>query len=274
MYQISLFAAFIAGMVALFAPCCVSYLLPAYLGSIFKEKSQIVGMTLVYGLGIFLVMLPIVLGVRVLSSLFFRWHDGIYTVGGLFLLLVAGMTLIGVKLPMISIRGANVGNKRDIASIFTMGVFSGITSACCAPVLVGIMTLSALSWSFWEAAAIGFTYVLGMVFPLFFAAVLVDKSNFLQRPLLKKQVSQLTIMGQTYPVLVANIIGALVFFITGILMLVLTRAGKVGMPDNKVSSTITGVATMVDSWVSQIPFINLIFLVLVGGFIYLLLKRK
>ena len=41
MFQISLIAAYIAGMVALFAPCCISYLFPAYLGNIFKERKQV-----------------------------------------------------------------------------------------------------------------------------------------------------------------------------------------------------------------------------------------
>ena len=35
----------------------------------------------------------------------------------------------------------------DTASFFALGVFSGIASSCCAPVLAGVMTLSALSGS-------------------------------------------------------------------------------------------------------------------------------
>ena len=88
MYQISLLAAYIAGMVALFAPCCISYLFPAYLGNIFKERKQVLLMTLIYSLGIMVVMLPIVLGARVLASLFFELHDQTYLIGGLFMLLV------------------------------------------------------------------------------------------------------------------------------------------------------------------------------------------
>ncbi len=71
MYQISLVAAFAAGIVALFAPCCISYLLPAYFANIFKEKKRILLATLIYSLGIFVVMLPVVLGAKALSLLFF-----------------------------------------------------------------------------------------------------------------------------------------------------------------------------------------------------------
>ena len=45
--QTSLIAAFVAGIVALFAPCCISFLLPAYLGNVFKEKEKVVLMTLI-----------------------------------------------------------------------------------------------------------------------------------------------------------------------------------------------------------------------------------
>ena len=82
LYQISLVAAYIAGMVALFAPCCISYLFPAYLGNIFKERRQVLFMTLIYSLGILLVMMPIVLGAKALQSLFFELHDQTYIFGG------------------------------------------------------------------------------------------------------------------------------------------------------------------------------------------------
>ena len=39
LFQLSLLASFIAGMVALFAPCCITFLLPAYFANVFKEKS-------------------------------------------------------------------------------------------------------------------------------------------------------------------------------------------------------------------------------------------
>jgi hypothetical protein len=155
-----------------------------------------------------------------------------------------------------------------------MGVFSGITSACCAPVLIGIMTLSALSLNYVGALAIGMSYVLGMVFPLLLAALYLDKSNFLQKPIFKKKISELNILGKNYLISVANIIGALVFFITGVVLLVLTRSGKVGMPGNQVSGDITAAATAVDSWAKQIPLINLIFILTLFTFIYLLIRNK
>ena len=80
-FQTSLIASFVAGMVALFAPCCITFLLPAYLGSVFKEKEKILLMTLIFGLGIAVTLLPAVLGVAIISKLLFRYHNIIYIIG-------------------------------------------------------------------------------------------------------------------------------------------------------------------------------------------------
>ena len=67
----SLITAFIAGMAALFAPCCITVLLPSYLGSIFREKRKILLMTFVFFLGILTVFLPLGLGAAGLGK--FDW---------------------------------------------------------------------------------------------------------------------------------------------------------------------------------------------------------
>jgi len=65
----SLIAAFVAGVAALFAPCCITVLLPSYLGSIFREKYKIFFMTFIFFLGIATVFLPIGLGASYLAQL-------------------------------------------------------------------------------------------------------------------------------------------------------------------------------------------------------------
>ena len=173
LFQTSLIAAFVAGMVALFAPCCVTFLLPAYLGNVFKEKERVLFMTLVFGAGIFVVLLPAVLGVAALSKFFFDNHDIVYLFGAVVMLLTSVIAFLGIKLPMPRLPGSPSG-KTDILSIFTLGIFSGITSACCAPVLIGILTLTFLSSNFFGALAIGAMYVLGMVAPLLIISVFLD----------------------------------------------------------------------------------------------------
>src|SRR3989339_1423429 len=88
----SFIASFFAGIAALFAPCCITVLLPTYLASIFKQKTTVFLMTFVFFLGLLTIFLPLGLGASFLSQLFSRYHDTIFVLGGIFLIFL-GMTL-------------------------------------------------------------------------------------------------------------------------------------------------------------------------------------
>lgn len=268
LFQTSLIAAFIAGMVALFAPCCITFLLPAYLGSVFKEKEKVVLMTLVFGAGIFVVLLPAVLGVAFVSRFLFRYHDMIYVVGGLVMLLVAATTFLGMKMPMPNLSRFNVGGRTDVFSVFTLGIVSGITSACCAPVLIGIMTLTFLSPSFFGALLVGGMYVLGMIIPLLLIAVfLSDKMP--KFTLLKKPLFSLEFFGKSYVVIISNLVAAIVFLITGLLALGLTVTGKLSAENMDVfTKTITNALSSVNNAVGGNILLNVIFVIGLIGFFY------
>lgn len=274
LYQISLIAAFAAGTVALFAPCCISYLLPAYFGNIFKERRRILLMTLIYSLGIFTILLPVVLGAKALQLLFFRLHDQAYTVGGIFMLGIAAISLLGIKLPMPHFTRRGEG-RTDALSTFTLGIFSGITSACCAPVLVGVITLSALSPTLPQSIGVGLAYVFGMVAPLYLASLMIEKRNILEKPILRKKVYELRLGSRTYPILVSNLLAAAIFSTTGILTLILASAGALGMPsgESAVVQTIQNTAFSVSRLTTGIPGVNLVFLAIGGILLYLFVKQ-
>lgn len=273
LFQTSAVAAFVAGMVALFAPCCITFLLPAYLGGVFKEKEKVLLMTLVFGLGIFVVMLPAVLGVAFISKLTFRYHDPIYVAGGIVMLLTSVITFLGLKLPMPRLPGSVQKEKPDILSVFTLGIFSGITSACCAPVLIGILALTFLSPSFFGALTIGGIYVLGMVTPLLLISLFLNdkmpKFNALRRP-----VATITVFGRYTPLILSNLIGSIVFFVTGILILILSYKGLLSGGNMEVfTKTITNSAAAVNSFVGNNLALNLAFLILIILFLYKIAKK-
>ena len=65
----SLAAAFAAGMVAFFAPCCAGVMMPAYLAAIGGgRRLRVARLTAVYVAGVSLVVLPITLGAAALAS--------------------------------------------------------------------------------------------------------------------------------------------------------------------------------------------------------------
>lgn len=273
LFQTSLIAAFVAGMVALFAPCCITFLLPAYLGSIFKEKEKVILMTLVFGAGIFVVLLPAVLGVAYISKLLFRYHDIIYIIGGVVMLIVALTTFLGLKMPMPNLPGANIGKRTDVVSIFTLGIVSGITSACCAPVLIGIMTLTLLSPTFFGALLVGGMYVLGMVIPLLLIALfLSDKMP--KFTVLRKPVTEIKLAGRTYAVILSNLIASAVFFLTGLLILGLTFTGRLSAENmDEFTKIITNALSSANNTFGDNIFINILFVGGLGLFIYWISRK-
>lgn len=263
LYHVSLLASFAAGMVALFAPCCISFLLPSYFGNVFKEKRRVLLMTFIYSLGIFTVMLPIVLGAKALSLFFFRYHDQSYIAGGLFLIIVSVLTFLGVKFPMPKL-SFNPGNKHDAISTYLLGLFSGVTSACCAPVLLGVMSLSAFSLNIINSLGIGLAYVLGMVFPMYIGSYFIDKRNLLDQPALKKVLFTVYFGIKSFPILMTNLIGAIIFLVMGGITLGLAFSGGLGMPesDSGFVGFITAMANRATTLSQTIPGLDFIFAIL------------
>src|SRR3989339_450815 len=181
----TILAAFLSGAVAFFAPCCITFLLPAYFAFVVKEKKQILKMTLVFALGLATILIPIGLGLAGLGQFASQFHTEIFIAGGLFMLLLGIFTLLGKSLMMPFKINSPAMNKGNTLSIYQLGLFSGFASSCCLPVLAGVLTLSLISASFMQAFLLGWAYVLGMVVPLVILALLWEKYRLAEMPLIK-----------------------------------------------------------------------------------------
>ncbi len=179
----SVIAAVVAGSIALFAPCCVSVMLPAYFASAFQNRRKLVAMTFLFAAGVATVIMPIALGAAVLQRLFLKEHTLVYSVAGALLLGLAVFVLAGgrLHLPMPGRSSARTGP----IGVYTLGVFSGAASSCCAPVLAGVIALSGLASSFALSAGLGAAYVFGMVAPLFVLSLLWERFDWRSSRLLR-----------------------------------------------------------------------------------------
>ena len=176
----SIIAAFIAGVAALFAPCCITVLLPSYFASIFREKRKVFLMTFIFFLGILAVFLPIGLGAAVLGQFFSRYHNMVFGVGGIFLA-VLGVIILTGKHFSLPFKVHPALKKHSVVSVFMLGIFSGIATTCCAPVLAGVLALAALPGSIFWGGIYTLSYVFGMVAPLFLISLFLDRINFEQK---------------------------------------------------------------------------------------------
>ncbi len=221
----SLITAFLAGGAALFAPCCVGVLLPSYLASIFQTKTKIFLMTFVYYLGLLTIFVPMGLGIASLGSLLRNNHSLFFIFGGLFMIIL-GLSLIIGKSVMLPIHiKPKLDKKHNFGSLYVLGIFSGIATSCCAPVLAGVLALSALPGSWALGIIYPLAFVTGMVVPLFILAVLIDRSKALERfQSLKRQV-RYSLFGHKITLYLSHLISGILYLIIGVFILVFERRG-------------------------------------------------
>ncbi len=224
----SFLTAFVAGVAALFAPCCITVLLPTYLGSIFKQKAKLFLMTFVFFLGIAAVFVPLGLGFAGIGQLLTRYHNTVFSFGALMLVGMGVLLLLGksMSLPWSvhpQLKGYSFG------AIFVLGVFSGLATTCCAPVLAGVLALSVLPGSILWGGLYSLTYVIGMVAPLFLISLFLDKVNLTKRfYVFRRQVSY-TLLGQRFSTSISNLVAGTVFLAFGIWILYLAAENRLLM---------------------------------------------
>ncbi len=227
----SLITAFLAGGAALFAPCCVGVLLPSYLASIFQTKTKIFLMTFVYFLGLLTVFLPLGLGFASLGGLFRDNHAVIFAAGGLFMVAL-GVSLILGKSMMLPIHvKPKLGKQHSFGSLYVLGIFSGIATSCCAPVLAGVMALSVLPGSWVLGGVYSLAFVTGMVVPLFIIAMFIDRTKVLERfQALKRQVHY-TLFGHKISLFLSHLISGILYIGVGSLILYFGSRGPEALND-------------------------------------------
>lgn len=264
----TLAAAFAAGMVAFFAPCCAGVMMPAYLAAIGGgRRMRVARLTAVYVLGLSLVVLPITLGAAALAGYVTRWHAQLFTVGGLLMIAVAVAlwrgTMLPIDLPQPRLTGSTL-------SVFGLGVFSGGATACCAPVLAGAIALSATSGTIAGGLLLGLAYVAGMMAPLIPLALVYGRA--------KRRVRdpQLTLRLGAYTKRIGalRLLGVAVFAAFGALFVTLALTGN--------SDSAPGFQTAIGSWARSVAAalddvpnaVSLpVLLVVTAGFAYAVLKR-
>jgi cytochrome c-type biogenesis protein len=172
-----LLVSFLGGVVALLAPCCVSVMLPAYFATGFGRRSGIAAATGVFAAGVATLIVPAGLGASALSAALPAHHLLIFSAGGAAMLAGGVAVLAGWK-PMLPVPGPRSPSGHGYGAAYGLGLFSGIASACCAPVLAGVVVLTGSAGSFGAALAVSGTYVAGMVAPLAVLALVWERRDW------------------------------------------------------------------------------------------------
>lgn len=248
-------ASFLAGAVALFAPCCVSVMLPAYFASSFSTRRALVAMTFVFAAGVAAIILPIALGAAALGSLVAAQHTTVYLAGGALMLALGGYVLVGGRLSL-PMPGRRAGGGGGPLAVLSLGAFSGVASSCCTPVLAGVTALAGASGSFAAALVLGVAYVFGMVFPLFLVALLWDRFDVGGSRLLRGRTFRPTVLGRRLALHSTTLASGLVLIAMGVFAIAIGLRGNT-MPSSgwqvELSARLQHTAHLVEQWAGSLP---------------------
>lgn len=273
----TLLAAFVAGAVALFAPCCIMVMFPAYLAAAVRNhRWRLVPFTFVFAAGVATVLVPITLGLGLLTASLLRFHSVVYAAGGVLLLVLAGLSATGTTWSLPFLRGSPDITRTDSAGVYALGVFSGAASACCAPVLAGMLTISALAPSLAGSLGIGLAYVFGMVFPLVLMTLIWDRVHSeAWQP--SRRTFSWNLGSRRFTISLLEVITAVMFGLMGAILLVVAATGSSLAPTFQASlgSTIEDtLAPLLDrlAWIPD-PVIGLGLIAIAVGAITLSSRR-
>ncbi|MEK7170955.1 MAG: cytochrome c biogenesis protein CcdA [Patescibacteria group bacterium] len=276
LFIFSLTSAFLSGILALFAPCCITFLLPSYFASVFQRRKNIIIMTVIFFLGLATILLPISLGVAWLSSFFTGYHATIFIIGGSLLILYGVMAFFG-KTVMVPLHfSPDLSKSRGAFGTYLLGIFSGIASSCCAPVLAGMLTLTALSASLPIALLIGLTYVLGMTLPLFILSLIWDGKRIGQSKLFKGVPVTVKLGSWRHVVHSTHLLVSAIFIAVGALVLYTSINGEAAIAapwQTRISAIMQGSIRGFADQASRHPYIStLVYVVLILGWLWLIRK--
>jgi cytochrome c-type biogenesis protein len=263
----SLAAAFLAGSIALFAPCCITVLFPTYLAAAVKNaRWRLVPLTMVFAAGVATVLVPVTLGVSLLTRSLMRYHSAVYLVGAGLMLVMALVVAAGKTWSLPLLRRSPDISRTDSGGVYALGVFSGAASACCAPVLAGVLTLTAVAPSTATSLGIGLAYVAGMVSPLLLLTLLWDRTRLRERITVTSRPVTWSLAGRNLTTTTFNLAMAGVFALMAGVLVVVAVTGATLAPDAQTAagSRLTDLLTPVADALAPVP--NWVTaLVLLGG---------
>lgn len=217
--KISIFVAFLAGMLSFLAPCTLA-IVPVYFSATFKEKKKALPMTIAFFLGFALTF--IALGViasaigQTFSSLQLK-YDYLVIIAGVALLILGFMSVFNKGFLLVK---TQMPKNKNFFGVFLTGVFFAFGwSACVGPILSGILLIASLV-SYTKAALLMLFYALGNFIPFIIFSLLIDKYNLLENKWISGKEFKLKLLGKEHLFHTTTLISGILLIGMGTLFLV------------------------------------------------------
>jgi cytochrome c biogenesis protein CcdA len=251
---------------------------PSFLAaSVRNHRWRLVPLAFVFAAGVATVMLPVTLGLSLLTESLLRFHTAVYAAGALLLFGLAAVSLGGGTWSLPFLRKSPDISRTDSAGVYALGVFSGAASACCAPVLAGVLTLSALSPGLLSSAGISLAYVFGMVFPLVVMTLLWDRLRPGQTTFGTRQVS-FGLGPLRVSTTSSGLAASAMFMVMGVVMAVVAFTGASLTPESTASlgrvveDFLTPILDRL-SWIPD-PVVGLLLVLIAAGAVWLSARTR
>ena len=220
--------------------------------------------TIIFALGLSSILIPVALGFRAFIFFFDQFHREIYYLGGLFLIFMGVMTIRPLfNIPQFFHVKPELDKKIDAFSVFGLGLMSGLSSSCCAPVLFAAVTLTSLSPTLFQAVVVSLAYVLGIVFPLFIMSLFYEKLTTKISGKNRQRIYE-----------VFKLLGAGIFILSGILIIVANYFNKIQMYQMEGYTRPIRMLVFQLGKYFQNPIIDLLVFILIIFIFYKLIKPK
>lgn len=190
MTDVSLVAAFAAGILALLSPCS-ALLLPSFFAYAFSSRSALVLRTGAFYLGLLITLVPLGIGASAASALFYGHRSLLITVAGGLIIALGVLQIFGrsFAMPFAAQMQSWSFSRASSASSWTstvvLGAIYGLAGFCSGPVLGAILTMAATQESPLGGGVLLAVYALGMAAPLFALALVWDRLKLGQRAWLR-----------------------------------------------------------------------------------------
>ncbi len=218
--KLTILSAFVGGILLFFAPCSIG-LLPAYFASTFKNKTNLVLMTLAFFIGFASFNAFLGLGASILGNWILIYQPKIVLLSGLLIIVFGLMLIFGISFSLFNMKN-KIGNS-FFENIIFGALFSFGYAGCAGPIVFSILTLAS-TLPIILAAFLMFVYSLGMSIPLIIISLLFDKIKIFDRSIFRKSI-EFKLFEKTIYTSVTNIIGGLIFVLLGLVYLVYNSTG-------------------------------------------------
>ncbi len=215
--SITFLLAFFAGLISMTSPCGFA-LLPTFFSIAFKDRKKAVLMTTAFSIGLLIAFTIFGLIAGFLGN-FFNYYKLTFAFLSGFILIFFGILLffnIGFSIFNFKL---DYRNKESFFSIAMLGFFFGVGwTPCVGPILVGILILAANTSTVLDGTLMLIFYGIGIITPLIIMAYFSDRYDWANSRLLRGKQITFNLLNKKIITHTYNIIGGLILFIIGFLM--------------------------------------------------------